>query len=693
MRPVSFLPGAFGVLMLFSLPASGQDPTCTAPLAPKVQKLVDKGMDKRKYDADKRKGFLLGALEEDENAWSAAFALGALTFRDAQMGSRSSGRMEDAPTDPWAMPRRLMLSVHEACPAYAAEVPYTLGAIAYATGNHTDALDWFDRFLRWPHFTGKPHTPRDLGRVAQVEEVLPELRFLSQFNAHASAPDPVVLDELSTQDAEYLPALSADGTLLFFTRAGERKAKGDLVSRPFETFSWARRPGPSSAFDGGTALGAPFDKSSGYGGASISIDNRSLFLAIKTPTPGAPENIDLYSARYELLEGKGPGAQYLWSEPTALSTLNTPDGWESQPAISPDGKWLYFAAVRPGTTEDSQGNPSIDILVSERQQDGSWAPAGALPPPINGPFSDKAPYLHPDGRTLYFASNRQPGGGGYDIWMTQLDSTAAPDEAGAWSDPINLGMPVNSAGDEHGLVISADGRTAYFSSRRPGTQGLDILTWPLPESLRPKASVVVKGHLDVGESLRDTPISLELRYAQSRQAEAIELGDDGAYAAVVDLSKGEDVLLVAKADGAAFSAGIVIDSQEEEPALVTADLTVRSVEEKGAAFEIQDIYYATGSADISRTSLLLLDLFAEYLTETGWTVEIGGHTDDVGSEADNLQLSDKRAQAVREHLLSAGVPQSHVTAKGYGETVPRASNETAEGRRQNRRTEFRLTER
>ena len=94
--------------------------------------------------------------------------------------------------------------------------------------------------------------------------------------------------------------------------------------------------------------------------------------------------------------------------------------------------------------------------------------------------------------------------------MSKLDSLQSPLEAGAWSTPVNLGLPLNTEGDEHGLVISADGSTAYFSSRRPGTRGLDIMTWTLPESLRPRASVVVRGTLEVSEELGDTPISLEL---------------------------------------------------------------------------------------------------------------------------------------------------------------------------------------
>ncbi len=668
-------------LLMWNASLFGQDDDPCAPaLDAKTLKLIERGTDKKKYDAEKRQAYLEAALEENEEAIEAAFELGLLWFNRA----RRNG-------DSWSEALSYLNAAQAQCPEYDGEIPYCLGYIAYAEGRFSDALEAFERLLDWETRTGQSLSTKAQRKVRDVEAVLPELQFLMQFNAHADSAPPQVLAEVATRDQEYLPALSADGTLLFFTRAGERKAKGDLVSKPFELFMWSRRTTPSIPFDGGEAMEDPFNRTTGYGGASISVDNRELFLAIKSPSPDNAENIDLFTARYELLEDTGNEVIYLWSEPAPLTSLNTPDGWESQPAISPDGQWLYFAAVRPGTTEDAQGQPTIDILASPRTDNG-WGTPKPLPQPVNTAFNDKAPFLHPDGHTLYFASNRIPGGGGYDIWMSRLDTSASPIEAGAWSAPINLGIPLNTEGDEHGLITATDGRTAYFASRRPGTQGLDILTWTLPEPVRAKASVVVRGQLDVSEDLSGEPIDLELRYAQSRKAQAIQVADDGAFAAIVDLETEEDVLLVARADGAAFSAGIVVDADEDDPALVDTRLTVRSVSEANAAFEIQDIHYTSGSAVIGRSSLLLLDLFAEYLSDTGLSVEIGGHTDDIGSEADNLRLSESRARAVRDYLILQGVPASGISAKGYGESRPRADNNTAEGRARNRRTEFRVTD-
>ena len=152
--------------------AQDADPCETVP-STKAAKLIEKGTDKRKYDADKRRGYLEDALEEDDTALEAAFALGLLAHTEAR---RHGGNLSEA--------RSLLLSVHEACSRYNEEVPYTLGAIAYAEGRHQDALDWFDRFLQWESRTGQPIAPRNRKRIEQVNEVLPELQFLLEFNAH-----------------------------------------------------------------------------------------------------------------------------------------------------------------------------------------------------------------------------------------------------------------------------------------------------------------------------------------------------------------------------------------------------------------------------------------------------------------------------------------------------------------------------
>ena len=317
MRCTSAISSALVLLCAAAIPAGtawGQDgDPCAPELEAKTLKLIEKGKDKRKYDIDKRIGYLEQALEEQEEATEARFALGLLLFNQAR---KNRGTFSAA--------RTLLLDVHSACPGLDADLPYTLGSIAFAEGDFAASMDWFNRFIQWEQKTGKPLPPRATRRLDDVRARLPEIQFLLEYNAHADSPAPQVLESVATRDQEYLPAVSADGTLLFFTRAGERKAKGDLVSQPFESFSWAKRSGPSTPFNAGEPMEDPFNKTAGYGGASISVDNRSLFLAIKTPEPGNPENIDLYAARYALLDDTGDETVYLWSEPSPLTALNTP---------------------------------------------------------------------------------------------------------------------------------------------------------------------------------------------------------------------------------------------------------------------------------------------------------------------------------------------------------------------------------
>lgn len=664
---------ALAVCCFPAMPTSARaQAACQPDYDSKTLKLIEKAQDKRKYDSDKRQAFWAEALDREEDCPACRLHMG----RSAFLGAKRSGGS-------FAPARGLLKPLASNCPGYAAEVHYLLGAMAYGDGYFDEAREAFGIFLNWEEHPERSYVRRDDSRRAEVLEILPWIDFHANFNAHADGPQPQLIPAISSPDDEYLPTVSADGTLLFFTRRGMRKARGDIVGKQVEDFNWAHRPN-GGTFDKGVAMEYPFNQASGkggaYGGASISIDNRELFFAMKAPATGNPNNIDLFVTTYELVDEVDGERFYLWNEPVALASLNTPDGWESQPAISPDGQTLYFAAVRPGTTPDAKGNPTMDILMS-RRTDGGWGAAEKLPKAINTGAGDKAPFLHPDGRTLYFASDRKPSGGGYDLYVCRMDSS------NQWGEAQNLGAPLNTDGDEHGLVVGADGVTAYFASRRRGTKGIDLLTYTLPEPLRAHASVVVKGELSRDAALKDREVTIQLRYAQSREVQTIQVKGDGSFAAVVDLSRYEDVLLTTVAEGAVFSAALVVDRDEPAPEWVEADVELKSVE-AGEPFEIQDIHFPTASSQIGRASRAILDLFAEYLMDSGFRVEIQGHTDDVGGEAENLELSRERARAVRTYLHNNGVSQGRIESKGFGEEKPRAANGTADGRAKNRRTTF-----
>ena len=165
---------------------------------------------------------------------------------------------------------------------------------------------------------------------------------------------------------------------------------------------------------------------------------------------------------------------YYWDDLKLLGPeINTVMGWESQPALSADGKELFFASARENSTLILTETLLWTSMLVGRIVLGNWGHGRKAPGCYFHIISrKKAPFLHPDGKTLYFSSNREPSGGGYDLYVTRRDST------GKWSVPVNMGAPVNTRGDEHGLVVSSTGDEAYFASRRSGTKGLDIMSFP-----------------------------------------------------------------------------------------------------------------------------------------------------------------------------------------------------------------------
>ena len=433
----------------------------------------------------------------------------------------------------------------------------------------------------------------------------------------------------------------------------------------------------------------PFNVGTNCGGASISTDNKLMVLAADRPVPGNPDNVDLFMTEYHVDNRDEDGIPvYTWSPLVPLDgTINTQSGWESQPAISGDGSTLFFASARAESTPDRNGNPTMDIFLSKRTPEGTWGAAERLPPPINSEAQDKAPFLHPDGRTLYFSSNRQPGGGGYDLWMSQKDS------AGQWMEAVNLGLPLNSSGDEHGLVVSTDGKFGMFASRRDGTLGLDICTYTLPDELKPDPVTVVTG--EVGWPLPKGELTLNIEYVQSKRVEQIQISsEDGAFAHVVKLEDGEDVVMTLEGDEIGYQSRVVHEDGTDPGNSVSLDFVPENPNADGdPAFELPDVQFDTKKATLSPRSLVVLSALANHMARNpNRVLHIEGHTDNVGDAEDNLRLSQARAEAVQDHLISQGIAADRLRVRGFGETAPKTTNATPEGRKVNRRTAFRWAE-
>ncbi len=581
------------------------------------------------------------------------------------------------------------------CPDYHAEAYYFLGNIYFAQQRHADAAAAFHKFMDFPTTDPAKQGPNAAQELAEVEKMMPELAFYNDFFKDNKPMEPVPLAGVNTPADEYLPMFSPDNELLFFTRLSKHQALGDRFPRDVEELTEARRKNPKADFDKGAPLPPPFNNGASYGGVTVSLNNKELFVTVCTPVSAEYKNCDIFRTHYETHMDMGSGKQtFQWSPLTNLgSTINTPDGWESQPSLSSDGRTLYFATLRPG----SKGT---DIYTSTRDDKGVWNQASPLPAPVNTAGDEKAPFMHSDSRTLYFAA-RPPrdengaedvrrghrGIGGYDIFFSRLN------DDGTWSQPRNVGNPINTPQDEHGLIVSADGRTAYFASNRfKGPGGLDIYGIPVPKDARPQDILIVKGDVKAenGQAVKDATVSIT--YMDTRKTEVLKVDPaDGHYAAVVRLKAGSDVIVTVKKTDHVFDSRSFGLEDTARGGVAEVDMKLEKIE-VGKNYRVNDIRFATNSAEIAGASRYILEQLIGFLKENPTVrIEIQGHTDDVGGAESNLALSRNRAQAVLNYLAAHGIKALRLTANGYGSSVPIAPNTNEAGRAENRRTSFIIT--
>jgi outer membrane protein OmpA-like peptidoglycan-associated protein len=448
-----------------------------------------------------------------------------------------------------------------------------------------------------------------------------------------------------------------------------------------EEFTVSERVNMLTNFDSGEALPLPFNDGTfkNYGSATLSLDNKEMIIcACKDEDVRGTKynNCDLYITTYKRT-GQG-GNDFNWTPLVNLGPgINTKDGWEAQPTLSADGNTLYFTATRANTRDN-------DIFVAKRNEDGSWASAVPFDV-VNTAGKDKSPFLHQDSETLYFVSSctdTRKGMGGLDIFYIRKEN-------GEWTEPKNIGAPINTSEDEIGLFVSIDGKEAFYSSRQKGDW--NIYSFELYEEARPQPVAMIKGELkdDEGNPVNDASIQIE--YANSDELTEIKVnGDDGKYAAIVKIEEEQDVMVTIKKEGVAFDSKLIEKEsfKSADPVVRNNDLSAKELK-VGEAYTINDILFATSSAELNDNSKFILKSFARFLNDNpSINVAIQGHTDDVGEENKNLVLSENRAKSVMNYLTTLGVNSERLKAKGFGETKPKVPNSSEENRARNRRTDF-----
>jgi len=648
----------------------------------KAQKKLEEGKD-RKLDKEERVEALRDAIEEDPDCAEAYYLLGLESLRSALSRGSSFKSADEA-----------LKQTIRICPEFHYEPYYYLGLIALGAKEYDAAVKYYEKYYE---LSGASTDPLDETREEEIKLDYAYAKFFQSVYKNPVPFEPVRVEGVCTDDDEFLPLITPDNESMLVTRrysfASEVKTSVLSDATQFsEKFVTAKRL-RGEVFDEGDPYPAPFNEnvSFRYGGATMTIDNRTVYLTICKPASMGYVNCDIYTA--DLKFGRDPRTKldgYYWTDLENLGEkVNTEDGFESQPSISADGKTLYFCS-------DRGDNAGLEIYYSNKGPNGNWQEAKNIGPPVNTPFNDKTPFMHSDSRTLYFASDGHLGLGGLDVFYTKQG------DDGSWSEPVNLGHPINSELDEQAFAVSTDGKTVYYSAKdRENPQSIDIWSFELYKEARPDKVVFVKGILkdENGDPAKNATV--ELKTMESKNISKVDVNsDDGSYAAVVRVREEEAVVMNVKADNKAFQSKLIetelVDEkgtrlsgkQEEVSTFQEVDLEVAEVRE-GGVYKINDIFYASNSAEISERSKLILMEFAVYLTENlAMRIAIHGHTDDVGKDAANLALSTDRAFSVKQYLESQGVEGARIQYRGFGETVPFASNQTEEGRALNRRTEF-----
>lgn len=465
-------------------------------------------------------------------------------------------------------------------------------------------------------------------------------------------------DSINTAESEYFPSLTIDANELVFTR----RLKGlneDFFISTKTNGQWSKA----------VPLSGNINTELNEGAQNISLDGKMLVFT-GCNFPGGNGSCDLY---YSMKTPKG------WSEPLNFGEPINTEFWESQPCLSPDKRFLYF------TARDPNGLGGSDIWVSEHLPNGSWKNPVNLGPNINTPGNESCPFIHADNQTLYFTSDYLPGYGGSDLFVVRKDST------GNWGKPENLGYPINTIGDEGTLVVTADGKTAYYSSDMQDTKGqLDIYSFELREDIRPNRTLWVKGNVFDKKTKQPLPSLVELLDLKSGQAiSKLQTDENGNY--LITLPVGKDYAFNVNRKGYLFYSDNFSLSKNPVDSVYTKDIPLQPIE-VNASIVLKNIFFDTKKFDLKPESMVELDKVVQLMKDNPTIkILISGHTDNVGKPQDNLTLSEKRAKAAINYLLYKGVRMERLQWKGFGATKPIADNKTEAGKAMNRRTELTVT--
>jgi outer membrane protein OmpA-like peptidoglycan-associated protein len=637
-------------------------------------------------------------------------------------------------------------------PAYRFDIEYLIGK-SYQYGENFDMAIYYynvyrDKLNKKSNYQGK-----DKVDVATVERAIYECQNGREFVSNPQNFSIVNIGrEINSEYEDYAPVFSeTEDEVVFTTRRREDNLNQNVFddNKPWEDIFYSTKKDGKWAF--AKNIGEPVNTPYHDSNLSLSADGNTLFI-FKDDGGG-----DIYFSER---------ANGVWSPPAPLPGIINSSFEEKSISMSADEKTLYFSSNRPG------GYGGLDIYRATKDSKGAWSNVKNLGPKINTEVDDDGPFIDYDGITLYFSSRGRKGMGGFDVFRATFDLAA-----NEWSEPENLGYPINTPDDDVFFVASKDGKRAYYSSIREDGMGyLDIYVITIPDGLKNLASktspttvkepdaikdptidsstvarndqttttpdpttippvttppvttndptttdpsktpptkepvkkepvktepkvapvkketIPLKYEVTVVDSENKTPLNAKVKLVGAKDNVIVPLTNngDGVYTFSVKSQQAKDYRLSVDADGYIFvNEKVRISGASTDEKTVGRTIQLRKIS-VGATSILRNLYFDFDKATFETESYTELNkLEAMMRSNPDMQVEIGGHTDAVGTKAYNLFLSRKRAEAVKDYLTKKGVDARRIKATGYGKSKPLASNDDEEeGRELNRRVEF-----
>ncbi|MCQ2203306.1 MAG: OmpA family protein [Bacteroidales bacterium] len=554
---------------------------------------------------------------------------------------------------------------------------YLAGEALLKLNRFSEATQWFEKYKQMN--AGKKNQ-------RNVDQLLAKAKAIQYLMEHPVPYKPRLLSEnIVMKYDQYWPSLTLDEEQIVFTallprdtvafnrnRAAfikhPKKCNEDLyVSRKIDD-KWTK-PEPI------TSINTLYNE----GTQTISADGQFMFFTA-CGREDSKGSCDIYFCR-KTANG--------WTTPRNIDApVNTPY-WESQPCFAADGQTLYFVSNRPG------GKGGIDIYKSTicgTMFDGTpiFSDPVNLGDSINSRGNEASPFIHPDNKTLYFSSDGWPGLGKLDIFVARRNAD------GKWTSPVNIGYPINTHLDDDGLILNAAGDMAYLATEclhPDGFRKKDVFTFEMPVESRPEPVSYIKGHVYDAVSHKPLKAQMELINLSSGEKQTDATSDAATGIFIVNLPTGNDYGLFATCKGYLYkSQNFALKEVSASSEQIVLDIPMSRIE-KGQSLILKNIFFDFNSTELKEESQVELNRLASLLkSNPSMKVEIGGHTDNVGSADFNKRLSNDRAKATVDYLVKHGITSSRISFKGYGMTMPIATNDTEEGRAQNRRIEAKVIE-